>query len=194
MAWSGRDHTGRQLSDVERGFLAALSALLSEVAPNQIEEGETALAAERTICLIALMPHRALGGVAIVVWLFADRAEVTWAQVAGLAHTHDALDLGVSVARFSLDPARPVFGPLLECIRDQLEAPLTMRLYGPDHATVLVRDGTGVLRKVGQLGPRFGRLRRFRSRQASRDVIVRLIDQASPPLTEPSGVDGWFRP
>ncbi len=110
MAWFERDHTGRGLSGAERQFLAALTALLTEARPPQIEERETALAAEND-CLIALMPHRALGGIAIVVWSLEDRAEVTWAQVGGLGYTHDSLDAFVSAGAVRLDPARPDFAP-----------------------------------------------------------------------------------
>ena len=143
MTWFQRDHTGRVLSRFERDFVAALSGHLAEWAAPQVDQNETALTAERNACLIVLIPHRALGGVSIVVWLFENRAEVTWAQVAGLDCCHDALDLGISVAQFSLDPANPDFGPVLECIRKQINEPLTLRCFGNDRATVLVRDHAG---------------------------------------------------
>jgi hypothetical protein len=97
MTWFARDHTGRPLTEPEREFLAALVDLLSDVQPAQIEAGETALTAERNECLIVLMPHRALGGIAIVVWLMAGEASVVLAQVGGLGISHDSLDLGVWV-------------------------------------------------------------------------------------------------
>jgi hypothetical protein len=97
----------------------------------QIDEDETALTAEGSSCLIVLIPHRALGGVSIVVWLFDDRAAVTWAQVAGLDRYHDALDLGISVAQFRLDSANPDVGPVLECIRKQIDEPLVLRCFAP---------------------------------------------------------------
>jgi len=67
--------------------VTALSALLAAVDAPQIAAGETALTAEASTCLIALIPHRALGGISIVVWLFEDRAEVTWADVEGLGRS-----------------------------------------------------------------------------------------------------------
>ena len=94
MTWFQRDHTGR-LRPSERKFITALSGLLAECAAPQINEDETALSAEGGHCLIALIPHRALGGVSIVVWLFDNRAEVTWAQVAALDCCHVRLISGI---------------------------------------------------------------------------------------------------
>src|SRR5688500_13999839 len=70
MAWFQRDHTGRDLRPQERQFVAALGRELAEGAPPQIDESETALTAEGSTCLIALIPHRALAGISVVVWLF----------------------------------------------------------------------------------------------------------------------------
>jgi hypothetical protein len=149
MGWFQRDHTGRVLRRFEADFVAALGRRLAELAAPQIDEDETALTAEGNSCVIALIPHRALDGVSVVVWLFEDRAEVTWAQVAGLDRSHDALDLGISVATFRLDPDHPDYGPLLECIATQINQPLVLRCFGTDCATVHVRDNADTLRKVG---------------------------------------------
>src|SRR4029079_5081942 len=105
MTWFQRDHTGRDLRPAERKFISALSGLLADVAAPPIDEEETALTAEGSDCLIVLIPHRALGGVSIVVWLTADGAVVTWAQVAALDCCHDSLDLGTSVAQVRLKRA-----------------------------------------------------------------------------------------
>lgn len=191
MAWFARDHTGRPLTEPERVFLAALVNLLSEVQPTQMEEGETALTAELDD-LIVLMPHRALGGIAIVVWLMASEAGVSLAQVGGLDTTHDDLDLGIWVARVKLDPSRPNFAPLLERIREQLFAPLTVRLYGPNQATVWVGDSRNVLRHVGNLGTPAGWFRRSMRGAPTSEVQIRFVDSEPPPITEPSGVNEWF--
>ena len=193
MVWFGRDHTERQLREQERAFLEALVDLLSEVQPAQIDEGETALAAEGEDCLIVLMPHRALGGIAIVVWLEPSEAAVTLAQVGGLGINHDSLDLGVWVARVELDPSRPDFTELLRRIREQLLAPLTVRLYGSDQATVWAHNNMNVLRRVGNLGRRVGWFeRRFRGAPTS-EIQIRFVDSESPPISEPSDVNKWFR-
>lgn len=191
MAWCERDHTGRALSGPERTFVEALVALLSDVRPAQLDERETALTAKGKDCLIALMPHRGLGGVAIVVWLCSHHADVTWAQVAGLGCCHDALDLGIGVKRFPLTPEHPDFGPLVAGIREQLMAPLTLRLYKSQVATVLVRDQKGYLRRVGRLGTPLNILERIWGPPAQ-ETMVRMVDEASPPITEPSHVDEWF--
>ena len=196
MTWFQRDHTNRQLSRRERDFLEALVALLVEARPAQLDEAETALTAEGTDCLIVLMPHRALGGVAVVVWLLNDRATVTWAQVGGLGCCHDALDAGVSVAHFRLDPVRPDFRPVLNSIREQFTIPIVLKVYGTARATVHVRDDKGILRTIGEIGEsetRLGWFRRRRRREPTHETEVRLADPTLPPLTEPSGVDDWFK-
>jgi hypothetical protein len=192
MGWFARDHTGRELSALERDFVNALRALLTEMHPPQLDESETALTAEGRACVIVLLPHRALGGIAVVVWLFGDRAEVTWAQVADLGRYHDALDAGVSVAQFNLDAKQPNFGPLLQSIREQFTTPLTLRLYGADRATVHVRDHRGVLRRVGEIGASPGWFQRLWPGDPTRETTVRFSDEALPPLAAPSGVDTWF--
>jgi hypothetical protein len=192
MAWFERDHTGRALSTAERAFLAALVKLLSPVKLPQVDENETAITAEGTDCLIVLIPHRNLGGVSLVVWLFPERAEVTWAQVAGLGCCHDSLDLGVPVASFGLSPERPDFGPVIDSIREQCNAPLTVKVYTPNRATVSVCDRKGVLCKVGELGPPLGWLERIRPGSPARESVIRLADSAPPPVSEPSRVDEWF--
>ncbi len=192
MTWFQRDYTGRVLGRFERDFIAALGGHLADLAAPQIDEDETALTAEGKACLIVLIPHRALGGVSIVVWLFEDRAEVTWAQVAGLACCHGALDLGISVAQVRLDPANPDFGPVLECIRKQINEPLTLRCFGNDRATVLVRDHADELRKVGEVGNRVGSSDLLRRAVATHETVIRLTDPEPPPVTSAPGVDQWF--
>jgi hypothetical protein len=173
-------------------FLAALVDLLSEVQPAQIDASETALTAERDSCLIMLIPHRTLGGIAIVVWLTDSEGAVALAQVGGLGMTHDSLDLGVWVSRTELDASRPNFAPLLERVREQLFASLTLRMYGSNRATVWVRDTRDVLRRVGILGTPLGWLDRLVRRAPTSEAQIRFVDSASSPVTEPSGVDEWF--
>jgi hypothetical protein len=192
MAWFARDHTGRPLTNPEQVFLAAVVELLSEVQPAQVDDSETALTAERDACLIVLIPHRALGGISIVVWLTATEGAVTLAQVAGLDVSHDSLDLGVWVSRVKLDPSRPDFALLLKRIREQLFAPLTVRLYESNRATVWVRDEKSVLRRVGDLGAPPGWFDRIARRAATGEAEVRFVDRESPPVTAPAGVNEWF--
>jgi hypothetical protein len=192
MAWFSRDHTGRGLFPHEQQFIAELVKLMAELAAPQVDENETALTAEATNCLIVLIPHRALGGISIVVWLFDDRAEVTWAQVAALDCCHDSLDLGVAVAGFRFDPRRPDFRPVLDCVRSQFAEPLTLRLFDTSRVAVLVRDNRGTLREVGEIGAVSGRPRWFRRNKTIGEATVRLTDSTPPPVTEPSHVDHWF--
>ena len=191
MAWFERDHTGRPLAESERQFLSALIELLSEVRPAQIDASETALTAEGDSCLIVLIPHRALGGIAIVVWLTAQEGQVTLASI-GEMDRHDDIDLGVCVSTVELNAAKPDFAPLLERIRLQLFAPLTVRWYAADQANVLADDSRGVLRQVGHLGPTRGWWFPSTWRKVIREAQIRFVDSEAPPITEPSGVDKWF--
>jgi hypothetical protein len=192
MTWFGRDHTGRPLTDRERLFIALLSDLLSELQPAQIDASETALTAEGDACLITLIPHRALGGIGIVVWLTPTEGNVTLAQIGGLSLNHDSLDLGVWVSQTALNPASPDFERLLGCIREQLSAPLTVRWYGENQATVWAHDSRGVLQRVGRLGTPLGWFGPYVRRRPISETPIRFVDSGPPPIAEPSGVDEWF--
>jgi hypothetical protein len=193
MAWFTRDHTGRVLAGYERQFLAALVDLLDELGAPQIDESETALTGEGSHVLIVLIPHRALGGVSIVVWLDANGAQVTWAQVSCL-ETHDSLDLGILVGRFRFRSFRSKvvdFSPALDCIRSQITGPVTLRCFGDERASILIRDDKGKLREVGEISKRvqpdvIGPV------APVREAIIYLTDSEPPPVTAPSGVDEWF--
>ena len=187
MTWFQRDHTGRALAEYERDFVAAVSELLADMAAPQIDPAETALTAEGNSCLIVLIPHRALGGLSIVVWLDAGAAQVIWAQVVGLDCCHDSLDMGVGVARFTLKPKKRDFRPVLDCIRGLIDEPVTLRCFAADRATILVRDHKGKLKEVGQIGQPAARSWRRRAPDPTNEVAVRLSDALPPPITEPSG-------
>jgi hypothetical protein len=192
MGWFQRNHTGRAVRRFESDFVAALSDQLAELRAPQIDENETALTAEGNHSLILLIPHRRLGGVSIVVWLFADRAEVTWAQVAGLDCCHDSLDLGISVAHFRFNSKKPNLEPILASIRDQITEPLILRRFGDERTTVHVRDGRGKLREVGTLGRRAGWREMWRRAVPSQEAVIRLSDADPPPVSAPPGVNDWF--
>jgi len=78
---------------------------------------------------------------------------VSWAQVAGLDCCHDSLDLGVLIGVFPFERERPDFCPVLDYIRSQSAAPLTLRLFDTSRAGVFLRDRWGTLRKIGNIGP-----------------------------------------
>jgi len=193
MAWFTRDHTGRVLAGYEREFLAALVELLDELGAPQIDESETALTGEGSHCLIVLIPHRALGGVSIVVWLDAKEAQVIWAQVGGLEY-HDDLDLGILVGSFRFKSFRSQlldFSPALDCIRSQITGPVTLRCFGNERASILIRDDKGKLREVGEISKR-GQRDAIGPAAPVREAIIHLTDSEAPPVTAPSGVDEWF--
>ena len=196
MAWFTRDQTGRVLVGYERQFLAALVDLLDELGAPQIDESETALTAEGANCLIVLIPHRALGGVSIVVWLDDKEAQVTWAQVAGLGCTHDSLDLGTWVGRFRFRSFRSQvldFSSVLDCIRSQITGPVTLRCFGNERASILIRDDRRKLCEVGEVSNR-GQSDEIGPGTSVRETMIHLTDSEPPPVTAPSGVDEWFSP
>lgn len=125
-------------------------------------------------------------------WLFKDRAEVTWAQVADLDCCHDSLDLGLPVAHFRFHRNQPDFGAVLECIRRQFSEPLTFRVFDDNSATVLVRDFWGELRELGDVGAASRALWSLRRRALTQEMQIRFTDPSAPPVAEPSGVDTWF--
>jgi hypothetical protein len=194
MGWFERgdvDLAERRRSGRDARFIDGLIDTLDDVRPAQVLAEETALTGEGPGCLIAIIPHRCLGGISLVVWLLDDAALVSWAQVGALWCCHDSLDLGVPIERVRLTPDDD-FQRLFVRIREQLSVPLILRIYDDNRADVLARDATGRLKRIGELGQPPTWRQRWRRRQLAPDVTIRMTDVAPPPLTESPRVAGWF--
>ena len=90
--------TGRALHDDELALVQRLSARLDELHPAQVRPEHTFAVSEGNSVFIPIIPHRALDGVSLAIWLDTHHAECFWAQVRGLSCCHDDLDFGYRVA------------------------------------------------------------------------------------------------
>jgi hypothetical protein len=164
--------------------------MLDEIRPAQLDPNESAITSEGRD-LIALLPHRALGGISIVASFVGRSAVVGWAQVCDLSVWHDDLDSGVVAVSLNsfwrpIDPERVV-----DAVRGQLDAAIRVSRIDDRRLTLAVRDRRGVFRAVGELliEASIGIL-------ADRTVVaeseIRMTDVSPPPFGQPSNALNWF--
>ena len=67
--------------------------VLDEAHPQNVDRGSVTVTEEGESVGIVLIPHRDLGGLALVVWVTPKEAQLSWACVSDLDR-HDDLDLG----------------------------------------------------------------------------------------------------
>lgn len=193
--WFAHDHTGRELTPQEQQFVDALSQSLQDEHLTQVDPAETAITAEGQACLICLIPHRWLGGLSLVVWLYQEgHAAICWADVGGLAVSHDSLDLGYWVARYQADALVDSCASLIDGVRKELRRPLVIEVERDDAgATVLLRDDWSRLKCIAKLGKHPSVFLSFIRRKSSpRESEIRLTDSVDPPFKEPSNALEWF--
>ncbi len=179
----------RQLSDLEQGFLSALITMLNELSPAQVDPAQTALTHEGDSFLICLIPHRCLGGLTIDIGISTNvRISVSWADVFNLSY-HDDLDMGHVIDSHEIgDLSAPDFGPAVQCVREQLTRPLTMRTWrGRDDSHVYAECFLSSGPRIAQIGKR-----PWRAIELKEGVVFRFVDTAPPPFTYPSYAPVWF--
>lgn len=198
--WLRRDYTGYTRTPLEAAWLGELRRVLKEVQPPQVAPAETALTSEGPGLLIALIPHRSLGGLTIVVTLRdapivrpGERGVlIGWAQVGDLAY-HDELDDAVSVAEIALsDPPDASFEEASEALRRELSRPLVLRIWSSGPAECYLWDGGPVVARLGSW-PRWPRRKPALGRDEYADAEVSFTDPHPPPIVEASGAMQWFR-
>jgi hypothetical protein len=70
---------------------------LAEAHPQNVDRGSVTVTEEGESVGIVLVPHRDLGGLALVVWVTPKQAQLSWTGVSDLDR-HDDLDLGKRIA------------------------------------------------------------------------------------------------
>jgi hypothetical protein len=76
----------------------AVGTVLEQLRPQNLDPSAVTLTGEGDSVEIVILPHRDLGGVALVLWTDRNGTELLWAGIGDLS-THDDIDLGVGVAR-----------------------------------------------------------------------------------------------
>lgn len=189
--WFHRNYVGRSLSDREQRFVTALSRMLDEVRPAQLDRNESSMTSEGQD-LITLLPHRALGGVSIVASFVGRSALVQWAQVHDLRRWHDDLDAGVTAVSLR-SWWRPIDAEaVVAAVRGQLNAPIRLSRIDDRRAVVSVRDHRGVLRAVGTLLMESSTASSLTHGASVVEAEIRMTDVAPPQFGQPSNALNWF--
>jgi hypothetical protein len=113
------DATDRTLDRSESRFVSALETMLLRTSPAQLDENSTALMTSGRETLIAILPHRALGGVALCVRVDGQKATIFWTQILTLRAAAD-LPKGFEVARCTRDSQEHWISPAVEALRVEL--------------------------------------------------------------------------
>jgi hypothetical protein len=80
--------------------LQIVDSALDEVRPQNVDRESITITDEGESVGIVLVPHRDLGGLALVVWIDPKYVDLSWASVWDLKD-HDEIDLGKSVLRIA---------------------------------------------------------------------------------------------
>lgn len=185
------------LDERQRLLMTTLIAMLDRVRPGQVDPGETALTSEGPETLIAIIPHRGMAGLSIVVRLDLDVIAVSWAQIRSLAY-HADLDQDVHVGSFAedADPFVTRCQKAVACVRQQLDRPIDMRLIYCREEAEPIRveydlrgEGRDPVR-VAVVGTRFPWL--F-ARRRQTTWVAHFTDTHAPPFVEACAAREWFR-
>jgi hypothetical protein len=168
----------------------AAMEVLRELRPENVDLDAVTVTGEGAAMEIILVPHRDLGGVALIVWTDEGSTQLSWAQVHDLS-THDDLDLGVVVARI------PHEGDWFPRLRDALAAeirrPIRLKwrrgLLGRAHVDCVVTvDGKD--KRLAVLDPS---TRHSSSGSEMTGIVTSLASGPPLPFSIPPPLDNWRR-
>lgn len=197
--WWTRNHVGRGLSDSEWRFLGEAALMLDDLQPRQVDPALCAVTNGGRSTLIALIPHRSLGGLTLAVTVTDRFATVSWTSIHDLA-SHDDLDLTREVYLFNREGHdEGMWHAAVAGVRDQLTRRFILRVRLtadgiPLSASCHLAGADGRLRRIARLPPRVPLSRRFWRWGRTSDRELSFADIAPPPYAVPSGAAAWFRP
>jgi hypothetical protein len=196
--WWTRNHVGRSLSSAEWRFLADAARMLDDLQPRQVDPALCAVTAGGRSTLIALIPHRSLGGLTLAVTLTEQFATVSWTAIHDLA-SHDDLDLTREVYLFARQGNDDgMWGAAVAGLRDQLTRRFILRVRStgggiPLSASCHLAGPDGELRRIARLPARMPLVKRFWRWGRTSDRELSFVDATPPPYAVPSGAAAWFR-
>ena len=177
-------------SEGERALIAALDGKLGELRPPQLAPGDVVLTGEGRDVFIVILPHKALAGLSIFIWMGSGGIEISWATITSL-HSHDDLDLGQTAAKFPLTTQGSV---IMDALQVELWAPIEVEgvRHSPSDTPRLsfYRDIGDKRRHVGSIGPRS--LRNLWHQGERFSFITSFMDPRDPPVVIAPTVDGWY--
>ncbi|MEO8481393.1 MAG: hypothetical protein ABI634_04235 [Acidobacteriota bacterium] len=196
--WWTRNLVGRELTDVEWRFLGDTAVMLDDLAPRQVDPALCAVTHGGRSTLIALIPHRSLGGLTLAITVTERFATISWTSIHDLA-SHDDLDLTREVYLFGRDEDEDaMWRAAVAGLREQLSRRFILRIRStrsgiPLSASCHLAGGDGRLRRIARLPARMGWGKRFWrwSRTSNRELS--FVDVSPPPYAVPSRASVWFR-
>lgn len=196
--WWTRNRVGRALTDVEWRFLGDAALMLDDLAPRQVDPALCAVTSGGSSTLIALIPHRSLGGLTLAVTVTDRFATVSWTSIHDLS-SHDDLDLTREVYLFMRDgEGEGMWQAAAAGLREQLSRRFVLRVRStrdgiPMSASCHLVGAEGRRRPIARLPPRMPLLKRFWRWGRTSDRELSFIDISPPPYAVPSGAAAWFR-
>jgi hypothetical protein len=152
-------------SPIHAPFLATLRSTLTAESPAGVRPEDCVMTGEGPKICIAIIPHKALDGVAMVANSTPEWVRLSWAQVTDLAY-HDQLDMAVFVNRIPRsDPQWAVH--LESALRSELRRPLDIQAETVGGEIVALRVSLqvdGKDRRIGRVVARRTGLFRRRDR------------------------------
>jgi hypothetical protein len=198
--WWTRNYAARELTAAEADFLRALASMLDDLAPPPVDPALCAITARGASALIALIPHRHLGGLTLVATMAERFVAVSWTSISDL-DVHDDLDLTREVYLYTRDEEGSdgaMRRAAVRAVREQLARPIVLRLRStrrgqPLSASCWLRNADGELRRIARLPPRASLFDRLRQRGVRPEIEIRFTDRQPPPYAVPSFAGAWFR-
>jgi hypothetical protein len=117
--WFPNSVVQRALRDDERHFVQALTAMLEEERPAQLDPANTVLTSEGNTTFIPVLPHSVLGGLSVFAWYTPKDVQICWAEIGDLTY-HDDLDMSRTVAQLSERRESELIKSAVAAIREQL--------------------------------------------------------------------------
>jgi hypothetical protein len=168
----------------------AVMGVLGELRAENVDLDAVIVTGEGPQVEIILVPHRDLGGVALIVWTNESSTQLSWAQVRDLS-THDDLDLGVAVARF------PHEGEWLPRLRDAIEAEIRRPIRLERRRGLLARQHIDCVVTVDRKDRRLAVLHPSTRQRSSGSELTEIVTSlaSGPPLpfSIPAPLENWRR-
>lgn len=168
-----------------------LGRVLEELRPENLDPSAITVTGEGDQVEIVIVPHRDLGGVALVLWTAQKCTHILWTAISDLS-THDDIDLGIGVGRVPHDGAW--IADLADALAGELRRPIRLKqhrgVFGQqrvDCYVVLDNDSESWLRAL-RPGPAPGAAER-----TPWEGITSLAFGPQLPFSIPPRLEDWRR-
>jgi len=185
-----------------RAFLDTIRDVLAARKPPQVDPGQTLTAEEREQAFYAIVPHRNLGGVCLIMGLWTtgqtpDYIDVSWGQVSTLCH-HDDLDDSYSVASIALADHPSWKEELEKRCEEELHRPVDVYIRSPSRSRSPYLLSYSFSTSLGETEIGCSRLRRRQPaelfRRTTVDRYVTTLSSADVPFPRVGPrVECWLR-